>query len=208
MKLAHAAVDRVLSRQDIPLVNHLVSRAVAGEVVTEVVEGNRRIPVLVRYPESARSDAEALGRLQITTPTGHRIFLADVTDIRETARACEIEMIEKHAPAAASDLGTVKPDVLVFGCTSAGSLFGLDYDAKVGASLGDLSRFGFDAVMLTYFAAIVVGQWKGRQDLVPWLCAAAVAAALVEPATIGRTLRFGGGAQPIAEALAAASDAR
>lgn len=57
----------------------------------------------------------------------------------ETTRACEIEMIEKHAPAAASDLGTVKPDVLVFGCTSAGSLFGLDYDAKVCASLGDLA---------------------------------------------------------------------
>lgn len=38
--------------------------------------------------------------------------------------------------------------------------------------------------------------------------AATVAAALVEPATIRRTLRFGGGAQPIAEALAAASDAR
>ena len=49
--------------------------------------------------------------------------------------------------------------------------------AFAGASLGDLSYFGFDAVMLTYFAAIVVGQWKGRTDLVPWLCAAVVASA-------------------------------
>jgi 4-azaleucine resistance transporter AzlC len=49
--------------------------------------------------------------------------------------------------------------------------------AFAGASLGDLSRFGFDAVMVTYFAAIVVGQWKGRLDLIPWLCAAAVALA-------------------------------
>ncbi|WP_322409270.1 SDR family oxidoreductase [Microbacterium invictum] len=38
--------------------------------------------------------------------------------------------------------------------------------------------------------------------------AAAVATALVEPATIGRTLRFGGGDQPIPEAFAAAPDAR
>src|SRR5262245_21246251 len=44
-----------------------------------------------------------------------------------------------------------------------------------GSLLGDLSRFGFDAVMLTYFAAIVVGQWKGRSDLLPWVAAAAVA---------------------------------
>jgi predicted branched-subunit amino acid permease len=29
--------------------------------------------------------------------------------------------------------------------------------------------------MVTYFAAIVVGQWKGPTDLVPWVAAAAVA---------------------------------
>jgi 4-azaleucine resistance transporter AzlC len=44
-----------------------------------------------------------------------------------------------------------------------------------GSLLGDLSRFGFDAVMLTYFAAVIVGQWKGRLDLFPWIAAAAVA---------------------------------
>jgi len=44
-----------------------------------------------------------------------------------------------------------------------------------GSLLGDLSRFGFDAVMVTYFAAIVIGQWKGRLDLIPWIGAAAAA---------------------------------
>jgi 4-azaleucine resistance transporter AzlC len=47
--------------------------------------------------------------------------------------------------------------------------------ALAGSLLGDLSRFGFDAVMVTYFAAIVIGQWKGTKDLFPWLAAAAVA---------------------------------
>ncbi|NYF16275.1 uncharacterized protein YbjT (DUF2867 family) [Microbacterium sp. AK009] len=42
-----------------------------------------------------------------------------------------------------------------------------------------------------------------RQDV-----AAVIAAALDEPATIRRTLRFGGGEQPIAEAVVASSDAR
>src|SRR5262249_27484843 len=44
-----------------------------------------------------------------------------------------------------------------------------------GSLLGDLSRFGFDAVMVTYFAAIIIGQWKGRLDLFPWIGAAVVA---------------------------------
>lgn len=43
------------------------------------------------------------------------------------------------------------------------------------AFLGDLSRFGFDAVMVSYFAAVVLGQWKGPIDLFPWIAAAAVA---------------------------------
>jgi 4-azaleucine resistance transporter AzlC len=33
--------------------------------------------------------------------------------------------------------------------------------ALAGSFLGDLSRFGFDAVMVAYFAAVIIGQWKG-----------------------------------------------
>jgi 4-azaleucine resistance transporter AzlC len=47
--------------------------------------------------------------------------------------------------------------------------------ALAGSLLGDLSRFGFDAVMVAYFTAVVVGQWKGRSDLLPFVAAAAVA---------------------------------
>jgi 4-azaleucine resistance transporter AzlC len=54
-------------------------------------------------------------------------------------------------------------------------LVGTAIGAFAGALLGDLSRFGFDAVMVAYFAAIVVGQWKGLADLVPWIVAAVVA---------------------------------
>ena len=72
-------------------VNALVARAIAGEVVTEVIEGNRRIPVLVRYPESTRNSPEAIENLQITTPTGHRIFLSDITDLSEVDGPTQIE---------------------------------------------------------------------------------------------------------------------
>jgi predicted branched-subunit amino acid permease len=58
-------------------------------------------------------------------------------------------------------------------CWMAGTSIGV----AAGSLLGDLSRFGFDAVMVAYFAAVVAGQWKGRADLLPWIAAAAVALA-------------------------------
>ncbi|MFG1396774.1 maleate cis-trans isomerase family protein [Roseixanthobacter pseudopolyaromaticivorans] len=56
----------------------------------------------------------------------------------ETTREAEIAMIEL-AGAAAKDLGTVGPDLLVFGCTSAGALFGVEYDKKLCEELGTLA---------------------------------------------------------------------
>jgi maleate isomerase len=57
----------------------------------------------------------------------------------ETTREAEIAMIEDHARPAAKDVGTADPDLIVFGCTSGGSLFGLDYDAKICRELGELA---------------------------------------------------------------------
>jgi len=79
----------------------------------------------------------ALPKNQFTVHTD-RMYLV------ETTREAEQRMIEQFAPSAAGDLGTLEPDVLVFGCTSAGSLFGLDYDAKVCRELGE--RAGCPAI--------------------------------------------------------------
>src|SRR5262249_21383555 len=49
--------------------------------------------------------------------------------------------------------------------------------ALSGALLGDVSRFGFDAVMVAYFTAVIAGQWRSRPDLFPFVAAAAVAVA-------------------------------
>ncbi|WP_210421406.1 aspartate/glutamate racemase family protein [Rhizobium sp. R693] len=58
----------------------------------------------------------------------------------ETTRAAEISMVETYAPEAARDLGTLNPDLVVFGCTSAGSLFGTAYDADVCDKLSAIAR--------------------------------------------------------------------
>ncbi|MCH7228486.1 efflux RND transporter permease subunit [Haloferula sp. A504] len=64
-------------------VNDLISRAVGGEVVTEVIEGIRRIPVLMRFPESTRKDPAALGALTVRNAAGHPVPLADLAEILE-----------------------------------------------------------------------------------------------------------------------------
>jgi maleate isomerase len=54
--------------------------------------------------------------------------------------AGERTMLDRHARPAAGDLGTLQPDLVVFGCTSAGSLLGRDGDARLRAELSDGAR--------------------------------------------------------------------
>ena len=49
-------------------------------------------------------------------------------------------MIEDYAPKGAADVGTAELDLFVFGCTSGGSLFGLDYDRKICRELGEAAK--------------------------------------------------------------------
>jgi maleate isomerase len=49
----------------------------------------------------------------------------------ETTPAGEAAMLDDHLPAAIRDLASARPDVVVFGCTSAGALRGNDYEADL-----------------------------------------------------------------------------
>lgn len=53
-----------------------------------------------------------------------------------TTAEAEQVMLDRDAPAAAELVGTARPDALVFGCTSAGSLGGVAYDRSYCADLG------------------------------------------------------------------------
>lgn len=48
--------------------------------------------------------------------------------LEETTPEAEEAMLDDHLPRAIEDLATVRPDVLVFGCTSAGALRGIVYE--------------------------------------------------------------------------------
>jgi len=62
-----------------------------------------------------------------------RMFMEDTTP------AGENRMLDEFALPAARDLGTARPDVVVFGCTSAGALRGNDYDAELCARISELA---------------------------------------------------------------------
>jgi maleate isomerase len=48
----------------------------------------------------------------------------------------EVRMLDTHTMPAAEDLATIRPDVVVFSCTSAGALRGRAYDASLCADIG------------------------------------------------------------------------
>jgi len=64
-------------------VNDVVETAVGGKVVTEVIEGNRRFGVLLRYPEPARTAPADIERLLIKTVGGAMVPLGMVAKVSE-----------------------------------------------------------------------------------------------------------------------------
>ena len=62
-------------------VNDLLETAVGGKVATEIFEGERRFPGVVRLPERFRNNVEAISNILITSPNGAQARLADVAKI-------------------------------------------------------------------------------------------------------------------------------
>ncbi|MDR2050236.1 MAG: CusA/CzcA family heavy metal efflux RND transporter [Deltaproteobacteria bacterium] len=62
-----------------------ISAAVGGEKIGETVEGLARYPINVRYPQMYRDSVSALRNMPLLTPSGQRIALGDVADIKVSA---------------------------------------------------------------------------------------------------------------------------
>jgi len=63
-------------------VHDVVRSAVGGMNVTQTVEGRERYPVNIRYPQRVRDSVQQLSLLPIVTPSGARIALSDVADVK------------------------------------------------------------------------------------------------------------------------------
>jgi HME family heavy-metal exporter len=62
-------------------VNEFVETAMQGEVVSEMLDGQRKFDLVVRLDEPYREDLESLKRLVINTPSGGTVKLEDVANI-------------------------------------------------------------------------------------------------------------------------------
>nr|WP_315593762.1 efflux RND transporter permease subunit [uncultured Cupriavidus sp.] len=78
-------IDRMVAGRyglNIEDVQSIVSSAVGGDNVGEVVDGLARFPINVRYPRDYRDSVEQLRRLPIVTDRGQQITLSDVARIQ------------------------------------------------------------------------------------------------------------------------------
>jgi cobalt-zinc-cadmium resistance protein CzcA len=81
MNQLDVVIDReAVARHGIKIadVNAVIETAVAGKKATTLIEEQRRFAVVVRFPESARSDIPELERLLVTAPGGERVPLAQI----------------------------------------------------------------------------------------------------------------------------------
>ncbi|HKG32968.1 MAG TPA: CusA/CzcA family heavy metal efflux RND transporter [Gemmatimonadales bacterium] len=79
------ALDRAaLARQGLNVadVRSAVEAGVGGVQATEIIDGRKRFPVVVRLEESYRGSPEAIGRLLLNTPSGGRVMLSQVARVR------------------------------------------------------------------------------------------------------------------------------
>ncbi len=62
-------------------VNAIIETAIGGKEATQVIEGNMRFPLFVRFAEWARHSPEAIGNILISTNDGKNIPLSQLADI-------------------------------------------------------------------------------------------------------------------------------
>jgi cobalt-zinc-cadmium resistance protein CzcA len=59
-----------------------VEVGIGGTEATEIIDGRKRFPVIVRLAEEHRGTPEAIGRLLIVTPSGGRVTLSQVAQVK------------------------------------------------------------------------------------------------------------------------------
>jgi cobalt-zinc-cadmium resistance protein CzcA len=62
-------------------INAAVQAAVGGAPVTQVIEGDRRFDLTVRYPAKNRMDVAAIQNILLPTPDGNKVPLGQVADV-------------------------------------------------------------------------------------------------------------------------------
>ncbi len=62
-------------------VQEIIETAIGGKSATQVIEGDKRFDLVVRFPERARNDVEAISNILVSAPTGERVPLSQLSTI-------------------------------------------------------------------------------------------------------------------------------
>lgn len=89
--------------------------------------------------------------------------------LEKTTVAGEERMLDEFALPAARDLGTVRPQMVVFGCTSAGALRGHDYDRKLCAEISAITGAPVVSVIAAVNEALAAVGGKKILILTPYV---------------------------------------
>ncbi|MFK5914111.1 MAG: CusA/CzcA family heavy metal efflux RND transporter, partial [Woeseiaceae bacterium] len=75
--------QKVISRYGVNVedINKLIEIAVGGRVITELLENNRRVGVLMRYEEKYRTSPDAIAKMLVTLPNGNKVSLGTLAKI-------------------------------------------------------------------------------------------------------------------------------
>ncbi len=139
-------------------VHDVVGTAIGGMTVTETVEGLRRYPVNLRYPQSVRDSVAALSVLPLVSPSGAQLALADVSTIA----------VSGGPPVIKSE--NARPSGWVY----------IDIDDRdIGSYVADAQRVVADRVMLPPEYAIA---WSGQYE---YMVRALTRLKLVAPVALG-----------------------
>ncbi len=79
------AIDREAAARyglSVSAIQQVVEASTGGTSATQLLDGARRFPVLVRLPDSYRVSADALGTLPVLAPGGERVTLSNVARVR------------------------------------------------------------------------------------------------------------------------------
>ncbi len=71
-------------------IQHIISVAIGGEEVGQIVEGDRRFGLAVRLPEAIRNDPDAIKNLRVETPSGGSVPLSSLATIGDRVAPAQI----------------------------------------------------------------------------------------------------------------------
>jgi len=89
--------------------------------------------------------------------------------MEDTTEEGEIRMLDEFALPAARDVGTARPDVIVFGCTSAGALRGNDYDAELCERITEIAGAPAVSTIASVRSAIVASGARRVGVITPYV---------------------------------------